>query len=448
MVFYHSVGYAQNLRFPESGLNFAVNIFLNKLGIIDLFKPSDYDTSCSILVKKYDNCDITRNRISFLPIDFLEQYLINNKIISQKPNIYNKLELKQYYINIFIKLNIFNKNFFEKETYLGIPLKFFRKPFLSSNLSKAIDFCKIKIDSNDFLNDTVLFNTIDPNTIIQRNENEWLSKIDLSNIILTKLFTLNDNQRNQIFFIPLIYLKNPLFNINFTYSDILNSYNWDSIPKNKRFIIFIILYRSHFSSVIVDLNVEIKKEKKKIAYFFNSCGYDPHMFAFNKDYWFIDSVYKIINHKHYKMTKNTSTSYIPIEALTKILYDKFHVTNFVFNTFCIQYFDSECGIFSSMFLFFFLNIFYYKNNNINVLDIKYVYFNLLSLGNDLIYGIVRGLLFFTKEDLNLNNITENIYLSSPYIFEIKNKKFNQYKKLYLKNLKIILEKFAHDEQIL
>lgn len=415
-----------------------------------MFKPSDYSTSCSILIKKYDKCNETRGKISFLPIDFLEKYLITNNIIDKRPtNIENKIQLKQYYISILNELNVFTKDFFETQTYMGIPIKYFRKPFLSSNLSKAIDFCKINTNTEDYLNDTVLFNTIDPNTIIQRNENEWLSKIDLSNILYTKLFFLNKEQQDQVYFIPLIYLKNPLFNVDFTYSDILNSYKWDSIPKNKRFIIFIILYRSHFSSVIIDLKVTIKNQKKKIAYFFNSCGYEPDMFSYNKNFWFIDSVYKIINHKNLKKnTEKTTTQYIPIEALTKILYDKFNITNFVFNTFCIQYFDSECGIFSSMFLFFFLNMFYYKNNNINVLDVKYVYFNLLSLGNDLMYGIIRGLLFFTREDIKINNISENIYFASPLIYKIKNKKFNQYMKLYEKNIKFIFKKLTQDEQIL
>lgn len=450
MITEHSVSYAQNLRFPETGLNFAINIFLNKLGVIELFKPSDYCSSCSILIKKYDKCNETRGKISFLPIDFLEKYLISHNLINKIPtNVENKLKLKHYYISILNELNVFTRNFFETETYMGIPIKYFRKPFLTSNFSSAIDFCKINTNTEDYLNDTVLFNTIDPNTIIQRNENEWLSKIDLSNILYTKLFFLNKEQLNQVYFIPLIYLKNPLFNVDFTYSDILNSYNWDSIPKNKRFILFVILYRSHFSSVIIDLNVTIKKEKKKIAYFFNSCGYEPEMFSYNKNFWFIDSVYKIINHKNLKKNKEkTTTQNIPIEALTKILHNKFNITNFVFNTFCIQYFDSECGIFSIMFLFFFLNIFYYKNNNINVLDVKYVYFNILSLGNDLMYGIIRGLLFFTKEDLQQNNISENIYYTSPLIYTIKNKKFMQYKKLYKKNLKFILEKLIQDEQLL
>jgi hypothetical protein len=441
MNFIHSVSYAQNLRFPETGLNFTLNIFLNKFGVIELFNPIKYNTSCSILIYKYDKCDETRGKISFIPIDFLENYLLNHKIINTIPNVSDKLELKKIYLAIFEKLNLFNKRFFETEKYHDIPLKYFKKPYLTSSLTQAIDFCKLRTDTDDYLNDTVLFKTIDPNTIIKRNEQEWLSKYDLSNIIYTKLFTLNQEYLNQIFYIPLIYLKNPLYNLNYTYSDIINSYNWDNIPKNKRFIIFIILYKSHFSSVIIDLNVNIKKERKKIAYFFNSCGYNPYEFSYNKNYWFIDSVYKITNHKLFKTSKNdTNLSNIPIEALTQVLQDKFQITNFVFNTFCIQYFDSECGIFSSMFLYFFINMFYYKHNNINVLDIKYVYFNLLSLGNDLMYGIIRGLLFFTREDIVLNNISEEKYLSSPYIYEIHNKKFKQYMKLYNKNLNLILKK--------
>lgn len=444
---YPSTKFSQNLRFPETGLNFAMNIFFNKSGIITLFDPNNYKTSANIeLLKRIDPCKETVGKVSFIPLDFLETYLINNKIIDSAKKINNKLELKKYYLEIFKKLNIFNKKFFDNETYKDIPLKYFRKPYLNSELTKAIDFCKINTEDGPAkdLNDTNLFTTINPNNIIERNENEWLSKSDLTNILLSKIFSLKKFQQDQIWFIPLIYLKNTIYNLNFTYSDILNSYNWNEIPKNRRFIIFLILYRSHFSSVIIDQNVLVNKERKKIAYFFNSCGYDPNYFNYNHDFWFIDGVYKIINHKKLKTKKEYSQQSIPIEALCLILKNKLNVTNFVFNIFCIQYFDSECGIFSSMFLFFFLNMFYYKNNDISILDLKYIYFNSLTLGNDLIYGLIRGLLFFTKEDIDFNNIYENIYHNSADIYNIKNRKFMQYNKLYLKNLNHIIEIFSNN----
>lgn len=89
-------------------------------------------------------------------------------------------------------------------------------------------------------------------------------------------------------------------------------------------------------------------------------------------------------------------------------------------------------------------MFYYKNNDISILDLKYIYFNSLTLGNDLIYGLIRGLLFFTNEDIDLNNIDEKIYQNSPEIYNIKNRKFIQYNKLYLKNLNYILEIFSNN----
>lgn len=454
---YPSTCFQKNLRIPETGVNFSLNLFLNKLKLINILKPEEYDNSCNLhLLMKYDKSKETLGKISFLPLEFLELYLINKEYIKQPLQITDQIELKKQYIKIFIDLKLFNEKFFRETLYKNIPLYYFRKQYLSADLSKTIDVSLIDdIEEEEeeektinYLNLTnILYKTFKIKDVKIKNQNEWLHKNDLINLIIPKILSLKDNIKDSVCFLPFLYLKNPLYNIDYTYSDIINSINLQDFDFSKRYIIFIILYKSHFTSVIIDNNLETKNNgKKKVAFFFNSCGYNPNNFNYNKNYWFIDNSSKINNFKMLNIKyNNKNNNYMPIEALTLILKDKFAISNFVFNTYSIQNFDSECGIYSSMFLFFFLDMINNKKN-IDILSYKYLYFNMINLGFDLTYSMIRGLLFFTHEDTVLNNINDNIYKKSPFIYEIKNKKFKDYLKIYYKNL-LNFEKIYNDIKI-
>lgn len=437
---YPSSGFQKNLRIPETGANFSLNIFLNKLNLINILDPTEYDDSCNKqLLKKYDACEETRGKVSFIPLDFLQTFLLSKNYIKEPFQAENKIELKKKYISFFNEMNLFDNNFFLNNKYKNIPIVFFRKEYLSASLSKSIDAALIEEETDEnefnFLNLTkILYKSYKLCNIDKSDQNEWLHKNDLIKLISIKILSLKESVKNDVCFLPFLYLKNPLYNIDYTYSDILNSFDFKSFETSKRYIIFIILYKSHFTAVIIDKEVETNNGKKKVAMFFNSCGYNPNNFNYNKNYWFIDNSSKIHNFKSLN-TKydNNNNYYMPIESLCLILKDKLNITNFIFNTFCIQNFGSECGMFSSMFLFFFLEMINNKKN-IDTLSYKYLYFNMLNLGFDLTYGMLRGLLFFTTEDVDLNGITVNLYNNSPYIYSIKNKKFKEYIKIYYKNL--------------
>lgn len=439
---YPAVSFQKNLHLPESGLNFALNIFLENSGLIYLFDPLEFNSSCNIpLLKKIDNSKETLGKVSYLPLAFLHDYLLSKQLLPYPENYSSDLERKIAYINIAKKNNLFDNESLQKISYKNVPLTCLRKSILFSVLSQTVDACKIDINTGDnVLTDfNILKIPLLPiNDVVVRNQNEWLNKNDLSNIIYPNLFSLPKNTLEEICFIPLIFLKTPFYTIDLTYSDILHSFKWDEIPTNKRFILFFILYKSHFTSVIIDQAVPRKdKIKKKFAYFFNSTGYNPDNFKLNKNYWFIDNSFKIINHGSMKYDYCNDNNYMmPIEALALILKDKFNINNFVFNTFSLQNFDSECGIFSSVFLYTFINLLKSRNNleEINITKIKHLYFNMLTLGCDLTYSMFRGLLYFTQEDLKLNKLNESEYLNSVDVYEIKNKKFYEYIQIFFKNI--------------
>lgn len=430
--------FQKNLHYPEIGVNFCLNIFLHLLDKLIFFNPEKFETSVNnYLLDIYDKSD-SKGQISFIPIEFLRNYFKNENSNIQNNKFKNEIEEKRYYVKLLIQ-NKIDENFYKINNYQNVPLEYFRKPLLFASLTKTVDFCKISTNENSDLG--LIFDKVkkfNPKDI-DRDMNEWMSKTEIMNFITPQLFTLPDLKK-MIYFIPLIYIKYNynVTNKDFIYSEILHSYDWKNIPKEKRFIISIILYNSHFTSCIVDLNCKVNNDLKKVGYFFNSCGYNPYKFNKNKNYWFIDSCSKITNHNKIEPHKKNNDN-LTIEAFCDLLKTELSVTNFVFNSFSIQELDSECGIFSMMFLFYFLE-YLKKIKNFKVIDMKYVYHNILFIGGDLTYSMIRGLFYFTNEDLEKNYITNNDYLNSPYVYPIKNRKFNEFSILYQKNYKKIQKK--------
>jgi len=343
------------------------------------------------------------------------------------------LEEKKYYIEFLSRNDTFNSEFFSNEKYMGIPLEYYRKSILLADLSKTVDFCRLENENSNTLENEIYPIKLVKKESIGENRNEWLSVKELKSLIVPFIMTLDFDKRELVHFIP--YLFFPTEDMT-SYQKILNMIKKENIPTSKRFIISIILHNSHFTCVIIDLAVPIKGENKRCAYFFDSIGYNPLNFRYDKNFWFLDSSLEITNIKHLvppnqEFLKRNKT----ILYFCDVLHEEFKITNFFFNNFKIQHMNAECGMFSSTFLLLFLNLLKKRNlDSILVKDYKFLYFNALSIGGDLIYSLFRGLFFFTDEDIDRNNLSgASDYLRSPYIFEIKNRKFNEYKNIYIKN---------------
>lgn len=432
--------YIKNLAIPETTIGFVLNLVFKYFNLVFVPNPKDYFLSCNlILLKKYDKCDETRGKISFIPLEYLTSVIENDK-----KQFNSKIEKKKYYLKKLIHEHNVNASFFSNNKFKNVPLEYFRKSYLSSDLTKTIDHCRITYytEEENIANNKINLQLINPLTDITRNKNEWLSKYDIVNVIKPYLYVLDDEKRNIVSFKDMLFINNKTYlTRQFFYSQIKTSFTWN-IEKGSRFVCFFILYRSHFTAVFIDLDVTTKNDHKtKFAYFFNSCGYDPNNFQLDKNYWFINSDMSFMRHKNC-FVEYVSNNYIntPIEALTDILKTEYNVTNFVFNTFSIQNLDSECGMFSTMFLLTCINMLDKKSlDNITVNVMRFVYYNMLSLGSDHIYSCFRGLFFFTNEDAEKHSISKPEYQDSPYVFKIKNTKYNNYCKIYRNSLKKIMD---------
>lgn len=424
----------KNLRLPETGINFKICTLLKNEGLAYLPNYNDHnDSTNKELLLKYDKCDVTRGNISFIPLDFLRSYFKKNMYNVDISTFDNLLDEKKYYVDLLQLNGNFTSYFFENEKYMGIPLEYFRKPVLRADLSKTVDFARIENENPDSIENEIFPISLIKKETIKENKDEWLSVKELKSFITPFIMSLDFEKRELVHFITYLYF--PPEDMQ-TYERISHMIRKENVPESKRFIISIILFESHFSCVIIDRGLPIRDINKKCAFFFDSVGYNPLNLRYDKNFWLLDSSFEFTNIKN---VFNPNQEFIRRDRsllyFCDVLHEEFKITNFFFNTFKMQQMRAECGMFSSTFLLLFLN--FLKKRNVDSLllkDYKFLYFNAISIGGDLIYSLFRGLYFFTYEDIEKNDLNrERNYLNSPYVYEIKNRKFLEYKKISIKN---------------
>lgn len=442
-----SYSYYRNLRLPESGISFIINYFLTKCKIANTLSPINFETTCNNILLDIIDTSNTKGKVTYIPIAFLLDFYTKTTKLEYNLSK-DEVEDKKKLLNFFKDNNGYKniKESLEQYKFRNISLEYFKKPTLSCLLSKTSDYSRnLKIlDEFSKKYGIIGFNTKNLISTSDLNEEtvlEWMNNNEIYNLLypITLLF-------EDIFIIPLTNIPVVSYNEQLTYSGFYQSqikYFWDTcldVVKNKkniRFIISPIIYNSHFTALIIDLNSPIpkdknKKDKTKIAYFFNSGGYDPFSIEKNENYWFLNSSMEIYNHtkRHGKITMENC---MPITILTSYLLKKFNITNFIFNDFELQHGNSECGIFCTFFLLCFL-LLRNKNNYIEIIDFKQIYFSFLAMG-DLIMSYYRGLLYTTDEDLEKNKITFNKYMNSYNVYPIQNRKFIEFSQSLLKIVK-------------
>lgn len=428
----------RNLRLPESGLGFSLGIIFEKLRVSFGFSPLDYrDSTNNFLLETYDKTK-SCGQVSFIPIEFLREYI--NRVLPnlKHPRHKDEIEEKTFYIHVL--RDRLNSSFYRQNKFKNIPLCYFRKSRLDSLLSKTFDYCKLPNPQEGPFG--YIYSNIKQTNAFYGDQDEWLSNEDLNNLLLPYILNLENELRGQVYYIPLINLNSCPPSSTLTRSQIDYIINWKNVKPFHRFLLIFVIHQGHFTSIMIDRHAPFKHNQTEgVAYFFNSCGYNPAEFtAYNKDYWFLDSSFEFKNHKAEAIIRKTEHN-IVFEILADIFKEKLNISNFVFNMFSIQNFNAECGIFSSVFHILLLRLLKVKKN-IDIRDMRQIYFNMANIGGDMIYSMLRGLFFFTDEDLQLNNLAYNEYYDSPFIFPIKNRKFQEYVTIYTKSLKQIDKAFS------
>jgi hypothetical protein len=416
---------SENLGLIESTTDFIINIVYKKLGLLFLPDPEAYNTSCNQqILEKYDNDPLTRGKISFIPLDFLISYFGEGDGEGM-----SRIDRKEYLVSKLLNLPI-SSDFYKKK-YKDVELSYFRKPYLSASLTKTVDRSKLyyETETENLENGSnpKLFN---PAVDIVRNTKEWMSNKDILSLLPPLLKSLDFEKQKKIVFKGVLYIDTSShFNKDFLFHNIAEKLNLKSV-KEERFVMFSILYQSHFTCVFIDLALKTKDGRiTKGAYFFNSTGFDVREFEKDPNIWFLDSALSL--KRGDRVCIPTKTPDIGFKVLMEVLSKKLNITNFFFNTFSVQHLDSECGIFSSVFLISILNMIDKKTlDKITVSVVKHIYHGMTRRGGDKINSCYRGLFYFTDSDLEKNGISLKEYYNSPRVFPMKNEKFYLYKKMY------------------
>lgn len=414
-------GFNRNLRYPETGYNKLVDDFFTRTKMIPDLKLEKWNTNCNFyILDKYDKSP-TQGKVTCIPLDFLRSMYKNNGIIyekeeEEKEDLFKKFKTKSYTIDDLKSL-----------TYKNINLSRFYKPYLlQADLSKTVDYAKL--DNNNAL-EKELGSTIGlyDREVMQKPRvvyrNEWMSNNDIKEFLKKMIIPEDD-----IFFVDMIYIdkKKSFYETSsgFLYSH--SKIQLDQFKKSgKRFLFSMILYNSHFNAIIVDRKMK-KKNKTGIIYLFDSQGYDKKTISYNENLFFVDCNMSLKKQKKVYKIESSSQENYHVDILSEYFRSEYKINIVVLNKFVVQLLNSECGMFSMLFLY--VNILKKPESVIKALR---NYFS-ITLKGDLTVSQIRGLFFVTNEDLSYES-----YMNSLDSYSVRNRKYLEFQRLKEKMNKYI-----------
>lgn len=414
-----------NLHIPEIKLNYAINILLNKSVIpeeFDFIDPNDFSTSTFLPLLKLVDKSKTINEITYIPIDYLRIKYKSDLDLLKSENLEfdSEIDEKEFLYKLLLKSNKINKNFLLKETYMNIPLFFFKKPILQTKLTNAKDLCFILYKQNLNLYNKIGYkysNLHNKNIEIKNNSEEnYLNVLNIDHF--HKI--CNYMQKKDVLYSNIMVMSNGI-----VYQDFKN------LKTDKRFIIGVLLINSHFLSFIIDKRCKSNNNIiKKHLYLFNSNGFKKNKVGYNDKFWFIESNMEIYKPESY-FIKNAI-----YKKAIDFLDDEFKFDNIFLNKFKNQQTVPECGMYINYYNFLFYNrLLKCKNiDDFNFRDILLIYNNIRLTTSDLYMSMLRGTFYLTKKDLINFGINEKEYYDNTKIITVINKKYKELTTIYNNSL--------------
>lgn len=402
------------MRYPETGYNRLLDDFFSKTKMTVNMKLNNWNTNCNYhLLSKLDKSE-TMGKITCIPIGYLR------KEHGEKGVHYDNEEYE--------KKKLFSKFLEDKHdisslsniTYNGVELSKFYKPYLlQADLTKTIDYAKLDAFNNDLEKELGMTIGIYNKELITKprlvNRNEWMSNNDIKEF-MKKIITDDDD----IYFVDIIYIerRRSFFDTSSTF---YHSYYYQQLlgfqKSKKRFLLSMVLYNSHFNAIVVDKNFK-RKNKNGIIYMFDSQGYDSETIRYNKNFFFLDSSMEQKKQQENDFENNSTAENYHVDIISDFFNKEFGIDLLLLNKFVIQLLNSECGMFSMIFLY--LNV---LNKPYNIHSSLKNYMTMMFKG-DLTVSEIRGLFFVTNEDASYDE-----YMNNLGTYEIKNRKYLEFIKL-------------------
>ncbi|ANS71137.1 virion core cysteine protease [Pteropox virus] len=336
-------------KIPELGFT---NLLYNIYSVVGLCTPLDvskFATNCNgYVVERFDKSK-SAGLVSCIPIGELLALAKNNllkvipevqKPITESTTLDEELEkkkelvlaLKRQYPNFKDVINLPSK----------IPLSFYFKPQLREKVSHAIDFSQMNLNVDD-LAKIGIHTGINPKVVklqIRPEIDAWMTNRSIASLVapfaykseVTYLGQFNFNFMNKV---P-VYEKTEKFRRDLMYYTIKDAVS----TATTRYVMFGFCYFSHWKCAIYD------KENKLIA-FYDSAGNNPQQFYHYENFYFYSFSDGFNLNKKHSVLEQINCD---VDVMMRFFVDCFGAKKGCINYEVNQLLESECGMFSSLFM--------------------------------------------------------------------------------------------------
>lgn len=378
-----------------------------------IFNPLDYKTSTLPIIKSLDKSKKTRNKITCLPLDLLDN--LNEYIDAEKTD-----------------KNIID-NIVKNHNYHFIHDEMFRKQTIYNDIFSYL-----------FNNTLILkkYKDMDLKTII-KNYSENENKILIKNKI-------NFNPNIDLNLIKKLNLKSNKYFIN-VYTILLNDIQeienkFDGLFSNNEDIIFYVL------KLDSDIITIVYNKLNKTLLFFNSKGFNIVLNEkYNSKYYFVVKNKTLLKLEKISISSSNNNLNLIINKIIKLFNTKFTINNCFFNKYQLDLLNNN-EMFGIVFILTYLNIF---NTNKEIINNTLLIYNSMLYNTDKLINTIKSCLFIFEEDLirynhdNNFNLTKNNYKNVFPIIKIENKDYINYLHEFKSILKNVLtienDKFEYKE---
>ncbi|QGM48741.1 MPPV-117 virion core proteinase [Magpiepox virus 2] len=328
-------------KIPELGFVNLLSHIYQTVGLSYDIDVSKFKTNCNgYVVERFDNSE-TAGKVSCVPISILLE-LVDRKILSKPDTSKTEIDIKEDLVNELIE----NTNGFEDIMTIptSIPMRYFFKPVLREKVSKAVDFSRMDIKGDDISKMGIKHgeksNNIS-NIKIVPEKDAWMTNTSIQQLIGPMSYGTEVSYIGQ-------------FNFNFinTYPVYEKSAALNRSPElfkikdrikglRTRFVMFGFCYMFHWKCLIYD-------RESDFVCFYDSGGSNPYDFD-HYDNFFYYSHSRGFN-KNSRRSSSLSNENADIDILFNFFVDNYEVTSGCINVEVNQLMESECGMFTSLFM--------------------------------------------------------------------------------------------------
>ncbi|AUD40186.1 virion core peptidase [Flamingopox virus FGPVKD09] len=327
-------------KIPELGFVNLLSHIYQTVGLCSSIDISKFKTNCNgYVVERFDKSE-TAGKVSCVPISILIE-LVERGMLSKPDNSKSQLEVKTDLVNELMSKN----NGFEDIMTIptSIPMKYFFKPVLKEKVSKAIDFSVMDIKGDDVSRMGIRYGENDKVVKIKiaPERDAWMTNTSIHQFIIPMCYgtevayigQFNFNFMNR----HAIYEKAFVFNKN---TEVFKLKERIRDNRSSRFIMFGFCYLHHWKCAIYDKN-------RDFICFYDSGGNNPNEFNHYRNFFFYSNSDGLNRNSYLSSLANENAD---IDTLFNFFIDNYDVTAGCINVEVNQLMESECGMFTCLFM--------------------------------------------------------------------------------------------------